>query len=118
MSKSCIGLSLDQIELVWVNEQFLTKTGTPPRSGICYYRNKLQGFIGYETKDQRIVFATFNLTFNEMIRWKLSQKLFETCVGYHCTYKNNKPIDIPRKRRPEWLFKRLFRFYFWINTNG
>lgn len=90
-------------------------------AGLCLYNGELSRFkCNYPEWDEEndkwddVYAKIFKLSLRDKIRWKLRQWLFEKCVGYHWSYKNNKRCDNYRIRKPKWLHN--FCLIFIINT--
>ncbi len=95
---------INNIDLV-----FVTSFYDKPLYGLCKHNNKLAKFSADHEEEGYTIYPLSSI---EKIKCLINKKLFELCVGKHYTYKNNKPIDIFRWRKPIWLHKKLFNIYY------
>lgn len=92
---------------------FVTNYYDGPLSGLCKYNGQLCKFTCVEEDDDGTrYFDVYSLTPWEKIKALWNKKKFELCVGYHCSYKNNKKQSYFYYRKPQWFYKWLFRMYF------
>lgn len=87
--------------------------------GSCIYENKLcefKTFPGYWDKDNDDCYESFceiyKLNLFEKIEWLWKQWLFEKCIGYHYSYKNNKKLGNFYYRTPKWFYNMIFNLYY------
>ena len=57
----------------------------------------------------------FRLSAGDRLRWRLRQRLFEWCVGYHWSYRGGKtrPAGMVH-RNPWWFWGPLQSLYYWF----
>jgi len=90
-------------------------------TGLCRDNKKLC-YFSLEDIDTDI-YAIYSLTFWEKINWVRRKKLFEWCVGYHCTYpqikkkydirvKNGVYINPYGQRWPRWFWHVVMKTYY------
>ena len=123
-----VGITRKDFQLVWISHSY-----DFPRKGTCYYNGNFCEFSGYEVHNLKYNmncecededdcecdnlfldrYAIFPLSFKQRRKWKLQQWWFEKCIGYHCSYKDNKRLSDFYYRKPKWLYRLLFRFYYW-----
>ncbi len=94
-------LKYSDVDFIWVNEHY-----DKHLSGLCKYNNEVCFF---KTNYEISIVSIYKLNFKEKIKWKLKQKIFEFCVGYHWTY----PRINYRLRKPYWFWRILFKLYYW-----
>jgi hypothetical protein len=87
--------------------------------GTCTYNGKLHRFTTEEPDyDEELdewetpYSEIFELTLFEKLKWLKTQWLFEQCVGYHWTYPMRKEGKYFYYRKPQWLYKKIFNFYY------
>jgi len=89
------------------------------RSGLCIFNNRLCYFKTIEGdwnekgkywEDSNCEIYSLNIF--EKIKWKFIQKKFEAMIGYHWSYPSRKNGNRFYYRKPEWLYKWLFKVYY------
>lgn len=92
--------------------EFVSNYYDGPLSGLCKFGDRLCYFqlLDWERKDWE--YEIYDLTFKEKSCKLINKKVFEWCVGYHWTYKEGKRTNYFYTRKPEWLYKLLFKFYY------
>jgi hypothetical protein len=83
-----------------------------PLEGLTKYKGQLCKFTCVEDDDQYFYYDLYSLTAWEKIKELWKKKKFELCIGYHWSYKNGKRLSEFHFRKPQWLYKWLFRMYF------
>lgn len=104
-------LLYSDLNIVWVSNYY-----DGPLEGLCRQNGELMRFEieePDEARDDDWYYNCYPLTKYEKVKWVIKQKMFEWCVGYHWTYTNNKRTNFFYYRKPEWLFKLLFKIYYW-----
>jgi len=99
-----------QVKFRWVSAHYDVHL-----KGTCIYGGELCRFktdIIYDDDFSNVNVKIFRLNFIEKIQWRIRQFLFEQCVGYHWSYINNKRGSSFYYRKPEWLYKILFKLYY------
>ena len=102
-------LPYDEIDFVWVSNHYDVHI-----SGLCKLGFSLFYFksINHDS-DEELMCEIWMLSFIEEIRWKLKKFFFEQMVGYHWSYPKRKNSHF-HYRKPEWLYKLLFKLYYTI----
>lgn len=105
MSESLLEvISYGDAEWVWVSDHYDIHL-----KGLLRYEGRLCRFeTNYETAEVSI----YSLRPDEKVRWLISKKLFEWCVGYHWTYPERKQGVHCYVRWPRWFWKLVFRYYY------
>jgi len=102
-------LPYDEIDFVWISNHYDVHL-----SGLCRMGNTL---FWFETKIEgdyeKITCDIYMLSFWEEVKFRLRKFLFEQMVGYHWSYPKTKSKGF-YYRKPEWLYKRLFKLYYKI----
>jgi hypothetical protein len=103
---------MDCVDVVkWDSKEykFLFRSGfyDHPLSGLCIYENKVH-YFEWEYDSEFI--EIYELTFLHKIFWLMRKKLFEICVGEHCSYDKGKPTYQMKTNRFSWF---LFNFYYY-----
>ena len=119
MSKKVIArLAPEEVDFVWVAGHYDVHL-----EGICRYENQICEFmaVGGEWNDEidgynPLYYDIYYLSFVEKCKWLYDKKLFEICVGYHWTYPQRANMQPWRLRKPEFLFKLLFRYYYKLQS--
>ena len=96
-----------ELDIIFVSDYY-----DMPLGGLCRHNGKIEKFeVDYDTCSATIV----SLTPLQRIRALVNKKLFELCVGHHWSYdKKGNQKSYFHWRRPEFLHKMLFNFYYWI----
>lgn len=89
--------------------------------GTCTYKGSLCEFktiVGYYNEEiddfDESFCEIYELSLFEKLSWLKRQWMFEQCVGFHYSYKDNKKISKFYIRNPKWLYNFLFYFYYKI----
>ena len=92
-----------------VEYRFVSNYYDHPLKGTCYYLGKLYYF---RRKDDGNYLYLFPLNHHQERKWKLKQFFFEQCVGYQWSwYPKNRSLGF-YYRKPQWLYKILFKLYY------
>lgn len=90
--------------------------------GSCIYNNELCQFNTIypdwnEEKDtwEETFTEIYKLDWRGKLNWICRQWIFEKCVGYHWSYKEKKRGKDFHYRKPQWLYKRIFSWYYSVN---
>lgn len=119
------GITHQDFEYLWIKHSF-----DFPRDGLCYYKGELCAFLGYDVANPKYNptcecedcecenvylarYAIFRLSTTQKIKALLQKWAFEIFVGTHCSYRNGMRRGHFYYRKPEWLFKGLFKLYYW-----
>jgi hypothetical protein len=102
----------DEVDFVWISNHYDVHV-----SGLCKMGNTLFYFKtinidDYFINEEELKCEIFMLSFKEEIKWKLKKFFFEKMVGYHWTYPYRKQGVGFYYRKPEWIYKRLFKLYY------
>ena len=81
-----------------------------PLVGLCFYLGSLCYF--HIKSDSDYMYEIFDLTFWEKLKYKYKKKLFEICIGYHCTYPHRTKGVHFYYKRPKWFWKIVFNVYY------
>jgi hypothetical protein len=114
MSKKVITkLAPEDVDFVWVAGHYDIHL-----EGICRYENQICAFMAAgggwndEADDYHpVYYDIYQLSFWEKGKWLLDKKMFELCVGYHWTYPQATQMRAWKLRKPEFLYKMLYRSY-------
>lgn len=108
----------NQVNFRWVSNHYDIHL-----HGSCIYNNELCEFkckypnYNLDTDEWDDVIADiYKLNPLQKLKWYWDQWLFETCVGYHWTYPYRKQGIGFDYRKPKWLYKKLFKWYFNITA--
>ena len=97
-------MNLTELDIVYVDAYY-----DMPLGGLCRYNGKIERFkVDYETQEAQIIL----LSPWQRLKALWSKKLFEICVGKHQTYVNGKKSSYFYFRKPEILYKLLYKLYF------
>lgn len=104
-------LKYDDLKFVWIQSHYDIHL-----SGLCKMGTTLFYFktINHEDlydDDKELMCDVYDLTFREDVRWRLKKFFFEKMVGYHWSYPKRKNSHF-HYRRPQWLYKLLFKLYY------
>ena len=105
-------LPYDEIDFVWITDHYDIHL-----SGLCKMGNTLFWFeTETKGKHKKLNCKIFMLTFWEDIKLRIKKFLFEQMVGFHYSYypDPDKKLKGFYYRKPEWLYKRLFKLYYKI----
>jgi len=94
----------NDLNIVWVSNYY-----DYPIEGICRQKGELMKFT---VDDNDYLYNLESLTPWQKFKWLFNKKMFEICVGYHWSYQNNARQSFFYYRKPEWLFRFLFKAYF------
>jgi len=102
-------LPYDDIDFVWVSNHYDVHI-----SGLCRLGFSLFYFktINHDS-DEELMCDVYMLSTTEEIKWRLKKFFFEQMVGYHWSYPKRKNNHF-HYRKPEWLYKFLFKLYYTI----
>lgn len=97
-----------------VEYRFISNYYDEPLHGTCYYQGVLYEFKRIDDEDNFDHWLKlFELNLFTRVYWKLKQKFFEICVGYHWSwYPKNHRTQGFHIRNPKWLYKFLFKLYY------
>ena len=107
-------LTYDEVNFVWISNHYDVHI-----SGLCKMGNTL---FWFETKnyedlydeDKELMCDVYMLSFWEEMKLRTRKLFFEQMVGYHWSYPQRKQGKGFYYRKPEWLYKRLFKLYYII----
>lgn len=94
----------NDLNIVWVSNFY-----DYPLEGICRPNGELMKFT---VDDDDYMYFVEPLTGWQKFKWLFNMKMFELCVGKHWSYKDNKRQTFFYYRKPEWLFRFLFKLYY------
>lgn len=107
-------ISYESVDSRWVSQHWDLHL-----QGICYFNGEICEFktIYPDFDDDKgdwseTIVMIYNLTLLEKIKWVIRQSLFEFCIGKHYSRKNGKWGERFKYRRPEWVYRILFRLYY------
>ncbi len=96
----------EDIKFVWISNHYDIHL-----SGLCRFDGKLHEFtVDYDTK--KGVISSINMI--EKIRWLISKKLFELCVGFHWTYPHRTNGVKYGERIPAWFWYFIVMLYYGV----
>jgi len=72
---------------------------------ICEFRTNI---------NNRNTVSIYWLSTIEKIKWIMRKKTFEWCVGYHFSYPKKKNWVYFHLKKPYWLHKMCFNFYYYV----
>lgn len=106
-------LPYDEIKFVWVSNHYdVHLSGLCKMGNTFFYFSTVNYYDLYE-EDKELMCDVYMLSFWEDIKWRLKKFFFEQMVGYHWSYPKRKNNHF-HYRKPEWLYKRLFKLYYLI----
>lgn len=92
-----------ELRPIWVSDYY-----DHPLEGVCFWEGQTYSFTcSPYTKHAQLT----PLTRWQRFRWFKQQKLFEWCIGYHWTYRDNQR-GIYKQRSPRWFWDRVFKLYY------
>lgn len=101
------------VEDTKVEYRFISNYYDVPLNGICYYLGILYEFERAPLEEYfDDCLHLYKLTAWQEFKWKLKQKLFEICVGYHWSWYPKNRGNLFHFRKPEWFYKKLFKLYY------
>lgn len=103
-------LKYDDVDFLWICDHWDIHL-----TGLCKYRNKICRFEtdnDPEHWDAGIMVTIYKLTLAEKVKWLLRKKLFEWCIGYHCTYPHRIKGVRFGGRRPGWFWQLIFVIFY------
>jgi hypothetical protein len=106
-------LRYDDIDFAWVSNHYDVHLAGLCRLGVDYFYFKTINHENLHDDDIELECEIYMLTFKEEIRWRLKKFFFEQMVGYHWSYPKRKNSHF-HYRKPEWLYKILFKLYYTI----
>jgi hypothetical protein len=107
-------LPYDELDFVWVNNHYDVHLSGLCRLGFTLFYFKTNHEDLYD-EDKELTCEVYMLSWTEEIKWKLKKFLFEQMVGYHWSYPQRKNERF-HYRKPEWLYKILFKLYYKIKN--
>lgn len=85
--------------------------------GICWYGHHICLFdtIIYNEYEpsETVACHIYSLTCREALSWLFRKKLFELCIGYHCTENSHKHFRL-KSPKPLWAF--IFDLYYKLHN--
>ena len=106
-------IGYDEVDYIWISN-FLEI----PAEGTCMYENKFCEFLQKTTqrknnkKFETLKVEIYPVSFFRKLKLKFNQRLFEICVGYHFSYGHEDFVKSFYFRKPKWLYRILFEFYY------
>lgn len=95
---------------------FITNFYDVPLTGTCLHEGKLCRFeMEWVDESDSDYYLVYPLTFVERVKAKINQWCFEVCVGHHWSYGGLRRKSFFYYRRPQWLYKLLFRLYYRVS---
>ena len=98
-----------------VNFKFVSNHYDIHLNGTCMYNGELCDFETDEqdyNNEKELTTRIYKLDFNGKIKRLWEQWVFEQCVGFHWSYDNGEKGKSFSYRRPKWLYKLLFSWYY------
>jgi hypothetical protein len=95
---------------VWVTDHYDIHI-----AGLCRYAGALCRFetdYPRNTWRRKLKCRVYQLSPIAKVRWLLKKRLFEICVGRHCTYSYRGQGETFGTRKPRWLYALLFALYY------
>lgn len=81
-------------------------------SGLCRYDGKIHRFLTNDDDFDDSHCIILELSYIEKLKALWDKKLFEICVGTHWTYHEGKRMGDYYIRKPAWLHKKLFKWFY------
>lgn len=97
----------EQMNFVWETDRY-----DFPLSGLCRLNNKLCRFKILNWEKETPDYKVYNLSFPEKLYWLWKKKVFEICIGRHCTYPDKEDGIHFYYKKPKWIWKIIFNIYF------
>ena len=99
-----VKIPYNEVDFVWETSRY-----DIPLGGLCRYEDNLCEFKGdYDT----LIYTIYSLTTREKIKFLYRKKLFEICVGYHCSYPQRLQGANFYYKRPRWFWKLVCKLYY------
>ena len=103
-----VTLPYNEVDFVWISSHYDVHL-----EGLCKMGNTLFWFKTIDPEDDNIKCGIYMLSFWEEMKLRMRKFFFEQMVGYHWSYPQKKNSHF-HYRKPEWLYKRLFKLYYAI----
>lgn len=104
MMTDILTVKYDEVEIIFVSNYY-----DHPLSGVCKYNGKTYWF---ENEYQEDYMQIRLMDCGERLKKWYRRTLFGICVGFHWHYKDGKRARYFYTRRPKWLFRLLFKWYY------
>ena len=95
-----------EMQWVWITDYY-----DVPLQGLCRYHGRLYRFEAANEEGE--MYRVYSLTRPERCRWMARKWLFELAIGRHWSYPAREQGVRFRWRRPVWLWRYVFRAYYW-----
>ena len=112
--KKIADINYENVEFRFISNHYdVHLNGTCIYNGeLCEFKNQYPDFNEETDEWEEMIVEIYQLTFKEKFEWYKRQWMFENCVGYHWTYPQRKEGKSFYYRKPQWLYKRLFKLYY------
>ena len=104
MDSGCIKTkcNVNKLIIVWVSDFYDIEL-----HGLCTHNGSLCEFkTDYETN----IATIYSLSFIQKTKWLIRKRVFEICVGYFWSYKND--CYEMKFKKPTWFGKIVFNLYY------
>jgi hypothetical protein len=88
------------MQFVWISGHYDVHL-----TGLCCYAGRLASFEIVDWDADAVSYRIIQLGPIQRLCWLSQKKLFEWCVGYHCTYPYRGQGHLFYRRKPAWLHR-------------
>ena len=108
-----VTLPYDEVDFVWVSNHYDVHLEGLCKMGNTLFWFKTNNYPNHFAFDENLKCDIYMLSFLEEMKLRLRKFFFEQMVGYHWSFPKRKNSHF-HYRKPEWLYKRLFKLYYTI----
>lgn len=107
-------LPYEEVKFKWVSNHWdVHLNGTCIYNGeLCEFENKYPEYDEETDEWEEMRVKIYQLDFLSKLKWIKQQWAFEKCVGYHWSYIDGKRGAGFHYRKPEWLYKKIFNWFY------
>ena len=108
-------LPYSEVNFRWVSNHYdIHLDGSCIYNGeLCQFKTEYPEFDEEKDEWKDAMTEIYKLNWLGKLKWMCKQWLFEKCVGYHWSYGNgNCKRQSFYYRKPQWLYKKLFNWYY------
>ena len=111
--KHIVTLPYNEVDFVWISSHYDVHINGLCKMGNTLFWFQTKNYDGYFDEDTPLECDVYMLSFWEEVKLRMRKFFFEQMVGYHWSYPQKKNSHF-HYRKPEWLYKRLFKLYYTI----
>lgn len=107
-------LPYDKVDFKWISNHWdVHLNGTCIYNGdLCEFENDYPSYNEETDEWEEMMVRIYKLNYFEKAKWTKRQLMFEKCVGYHWSYYKGRRGKNFYYRKPQWLYKLLFRLFY------